>query len=134
QLLDEHPWPGNVDELQNLLRRLVAHGNEAQTQREVRRARAQVPLSQSSAAVHQPESVAQAQATTQAAATAHQPPGSLKEIARAAARAAECSAIARMLQRTRWNRKEAAEILGISYKALLYKIKENGLDKPSPAR
>ena len=36
-----------------------------------------------------------------------------------------------MLQRTRWNRKEAAEILGISYKALLYKIKENGLDKSS---
>jgi DNA-binding NtrC family response regulator len=34
-----------------------------------------------------------------------------------------------MLQRTRWNRKEAADILGISYKALLYKIKENGLDK-----
>jgi DNA-binding NtrC family response regulator len=38
-------------------------------------------------------------------------------------------AIARMLQRTRWNRKAAAAILGISYKALLYKIKENGLDK-----
>ncbi|PYR37756.1 MAG: hypothetical protein DMF93_17350 [Acidobacteria bacterium] len=30
-----------------------------------------------------------------------------------------------------WNRKETAEILGISYKALLYKIKENGLDKAS---
>jgi len=36
-----------------------------------------------------------------------------------------------MLTRTRWNRKETAEILGISYKALLYKIKENGLDKAS---
>lgn len=59
------------------------------------------------------------------------PPGSLKEIARAAAREAECAAISRMLQRTRWNRKEAAASLGISYKALLYKIKENGLDKPS---
>ena len=59
------------------------------------------------------------------------PPGSLKEIARAAAREAECAAISRMLQRTRWNRKEAAAFLGISYKALLYKIKENGLDKPS---
>jgi DNA-binding NtrC family response regulator len=34
-----------------------------------------------------------------------------------------------MLQRTRWNRKETAENLCISYKALLYKIKENGLDK-----
>jgi hypothetical protein len=44
---------------------------------------------------------------------------------------AERVLILRMLQRTRWNRKEAAEILGISYKALLYKIKENGLDKAS---
>jgi DNA-binding NtrC family response regulator len=58
-------------------------------------------------------------------------PASLKEIARAAAREAERVAISRMLQRTRWNRKEAAVCLGISYKALLYKIKENGLDKPS---
>ena len=32
---------------------------------------------------------------------------------------------------TRWNRREAAEILGISYKALLYKIKEAELDKAS---
>jgi len=36
-----------------------------------------------------------------------------------------------MLQQTHWNRKETAEILNISYKALLYKIKENGLDKAS---
>ncbi len=54
---------------------------------------------------------------------------SLKDISRAAAREAERALIARMLQQTRWNRKETAEILGISYKALLYKIKENGLDK-----
>ncbi len=36
-----------------------------------------------------------------------------------------------MLQQTRWNRKKTAEILGISYKALLYKIKDGGLDKAS---
>jgi two-component system response regulator AtoC len=56
---------------------------------------------------------------------------SLKDIARSAARQAERELILRMLTKTRWNRKEAAEILGISYKALLYKIKENGLDKAS---
>ena len=56
---------------------------------------------------------------------------SLKDIARTAAREAERELILRMLTRTHWNRKEAAEILGISYKALLYKIKENGLDKVS---
>ena len=64
-----------------------------------------------------------------AAAVADRGPVSLKDIARAASREAERELILRMLTRTRWNRKEAAEILGISYKALLYKIKENGLDK-----
>ena len=56
---------------------------------------------------------------------------SLKDISRTAAREAERELILRMLTKTRWNRKEAAENLGISYKALLYKIKENGLDKAS---
>ena len=56
---------------------------------------------------------------------------SLKDVARTAARQAERELISRMLQHTRWNRKEAAEMLGVSYKALLYKIKENGLDKVS---
>ena len=56
---------------------------------------------------------------------------SLKDISRTAAREAERELILKMLNQTRWNRKETAEILGISYKALLYKIKENGLDKVS---
>ncbi len=68
---------------------------------------------------------------TAAVATATSGNVSLKDIARTAAREAERELILRMLTRTRWNRKEAAEILGISYKALLYKIKENGLDKAS---
>ena len=55
--------------------------------------------------------------------------GSLKDIGRMAAREAERELIYRTLQQTRWNRREAAEILGISYKALLYKIKEAELDK-----
>jgi transcriptional regulator with GAF, ATPase, and Fis domain len=57
--------------------------------------------------------------------------GSLKDIARNAAREAERELIFRTLQQTRWNRREAAEILGISYKALLYKIKEAELDRAS---
>ena len=51
----------------------------------------------------------------------------LKKIAKQAARVAEKRVIAKVLQETRWNRKEAAERLQISYKALLYKMKENGL-------
>jgi len=46
-----------------------------------------------------------------------------------AAQVAEKRVIERVLQRTRWNRKEAAERLQISYKALLYKMKENGLSE-----
>jgi len=64
-----------------------------------------------------------------AAAAANAGNYSLKDISRTAAREAECELILRMLHQTRWNRKATAEILGISYKALLYKIKENGLDK-----
>jgi DNA-binding NtrC family response regulator len=40
---------------------------------------------------------------------------------------AEARLIAKVLERTRWNRREAAEILQISYKALLYKMKDAGL-------
>ena len=53
----------------------------------------------------------------------------LKAISRRAAQVAEKRVIERVLQQTRWNRKEAAERLQISYKALLYKIKENGLSE-----
>ena len=51
----------------------------------------------------------------------------LKAIAKRAAAVAEKRVIARVLDQTRWNRKEAAERLQISYKALLYKMKDNGL-------
>ena len=57
--------------------------------------------------------------------------GSLKDIGRMAAREAERELIYRTLQQTRWNRREAADLLGVSYKALLYKIKEADLDRAS---
>jgi two-component system response regulator AtoC len=53
----------------------------------------------------------------------------LKAISKRAAQVAEKRVIERVLQQTRWNRKEAAERLQISYKALLYKMKENGLSE-----
>ncbi len=51
----------------------------------------------------------------------------LKEIGRNAAREAERKAILSVLETTRWNRSQAARILKISYKALLYKIKDCGI-------
>ncbi len=47
----------------------------------------------------------------------------LKELGKKAAEMAEKEAIQNVLQETRWNRKEAAKIPHVSYKALLYKIK-----------
>ena len=51
---------------------------------------------------------------------------SLKEASRAASREAERELILKVLTRTRWNRRRAAQELQISYKALLYKLKQIG--------
>ncbi|MCH2186973.1 helix-turn-helix domain-containing protein, partial [Myxococcota bacterium] len=51
----------------------------------------------------------------------------LKAISKRASQIAEKKVIEKVLSQTRWNRKEAAQRLQISYKALLYKMKENGL-------
>jgi len=51
----------------------------------------------------------------------------LKSLARGAKDEAEAQAIARALEQTNWNRKQAAVILQISYKALLYKIRQYGI-------
>ena len=53
--------------------------------------------------------------------------GGLKSLARSAKDEAEAQAITRALEQTNWNRKQAAAILQISYKALLYKIRQYGL-------
>jgi two-component system, NtrC family, response regulator AtoC len=161
-------WPGNVRQLENLIKRMVVLNSEAAIMKELQqppaplqfRALASPSAPRSFNAAPQPApppAVAAAtvggmpmgmggngngngmQAHEPVAAAVHTAAGlamasgnySLKDIARTAAREAERELILRMLTRTRWNRKEAAEILGISYKALLYKIKENGLDKAS---
>jgi len=153
RLFMDYDWPGNVRELENLIKRAVVLGSEGAIRKEIQHGihmaahRIQPP-----SAVHQaiggvqPQVVAFAKANGVAAAPAgpaHLTPAeyaaaaaaegnySLKDISREAARQAERELILKMLQQTRWNRKETAEILGISYKALLYKIKENGLDKAS---
>jgi len=175
--LEAYDWPGNVRQLENMMKRMVVLGMEAPIMRELQQPSARpllrIPFSTApsrSAQPPQPElpppTAAVSSAGTNgsdraASAAGLAPPNgrhasngspnggpasaadhdktaaaaaanvSLKEIARTAARQAERDLILRMLTRTRWNRKEAAEILGISYKALLYKIKENGLDKAS---
>jgi two-component system, NtrC family, response regulator AtoC len=145
RLFAEYDWPGNVRELENLIKRTVILGSDESIRRELAEAIAArtlrsgpIPALQARGAAAPALSAPAAAAA--AAAVPSSPPadpspaapiGSLKDIARQAAREAEKELIYRTLQQTRWNRREAAEILGISYKALLYKIKEAELDKAS---
>jgi two-component system response regulator AtoC len=140
----EYDWPGNVRELENLIKRTVILGSDESIRRELAEAIAGRTFRAGPIPALQPRSgpppAAPAPSSSHAGATACPMPepetrtelvGSLKDIARQAAREAERHLIYRTLQQTRWNRREAAEILGISYKALLYKIKEAELDKAS---
>jgi two-component system response regulator AtoC len=112
--LMQHQYPGNVRELENIVKRMVVL-NDPLLER--------VPLG-----LRKPPIVEPSRAPGTLPERASLPDRvSLKEIARAAARAAEREAIARVLKETRWNRVRAAKLLGISYRALLYKIKDVGL-------
>src|SRR5260370_42081702 len=58
----------------------------------------------------------------------------LKALVRGLKDEAEMEAIADALEKTRWCRKAAAKMLGISYKALLYKMRQCNLDTPRSKR
>jgi two-component system response regulator AtoC len=130
--LVNHDWPGNIQELDAVMKRTVLRGTIEGIKDELEEAAA-APAAQPSDAYRKApagtgpgdEEVAnQAQAPNFSAVP-------LKEIGRQAAAGAERELIFRTLQHTRWNRREAAEMLGVSYKALLYKIKRAELDGAS---
>jgi two-component system response regulator AtoC len=126
ELFMDYPWPGNVRELENLIKRTVVLGTEAAIHREISPDHLKTATAFPSSNVH----------AVTAPSVSPEPANknghcSLKDVSRAAARAAESELILKILIQKHWNRKKTAEILGISYKALLYKIKENGLDKAS---
>lgn len=104
-LLARHGWPGNIRELENLARKIVVLGDARKAMDEV------------------PE-------MPKAALSVSGDPRwfSLKVAARAASRQAERDLISKVLERTHSNRKRAAQQLQISYKSLLYKIKQTGLE------
>ncbi|HXP47284.1 MAG TPA: sigma-54 dependent transcriptional regulator, partial [Terriglobales bacterium] len=105
----KHNWPGNVRELENFVKRYLILGDEAQVSREL-----QPEAAPADSALRPQE--------------AH--PGGLKSLVRGLKDEAEAEAIARTLEQTNWNRKEAARILNISYKALLYKTRQYGIEGP----
>ena len=117
-----YDWPGNVRELENLVRRLVVLRDPAMVLGELGPAPARPPGAGPANSV---------KAGTLHAALPEDAP--LKTVARRAARIAEREAILRALVRTGWNKRKAARRLQISYKALLYKIKDCEIVDPRDA-
>jgi two-component system response regulator AtoC len=103
--LQNREWPGNIREMENWLSRYVLLGEEE--------------LPQEASARKHPHSLPPVEATE----------GSipLKRIARQARRAMSRELILKALQANRWNRRKAAKDLKISYRTLLYEIREVGL-------
>jgi DNA-binding NtrC family response regulator len=116
----EYAWPGNIRELENLVKRFVLVGNEAQIIRELATHRSSV-LSHPSAPIP-PSPQPQSSPPRAGNGAVPEMPG-LLEIERRAAMEAGRKAIEDALAKTRWNRRQAAKMLKISYKALLNKLK-----------
>ena len=116
QAFVQHGWPGNIRELENFLKRMIVLQDPALPRTlvhgPVRAVAAEPPVAQSFSATRGL---------------------SLKEISRRAVLEAEREVIWRSLEQCRWNRVKTAKMLKISYRALLYKIKDMGLKQDSAA-
>ena len=105
-----YPWPGNLRELENFVKRYVILEDDEGSFRELL------------------EMTATRQRTSPREEVAPAREQGLKALVRSLKDEAEMEAIADALEKTHWCRKDAAKMLGISYKALLYKIRQFGLD------
>jgi two-component system, NtrC family, response regulator AtoC len=111
-VLRKYHWPGNVRELENLVKRYVILGNE--------------DVISSDLAPRTPDFFnAEIPIDGQI---------SLKKVTRQAVRELERKIILKVLQNHHWNRKQAARTLSISYRALLYKIRDAGLPSNRAAK
>lgn len=111
RLLQAYHWPGNIRQLENMIKRYVILGNEACISNDLAEP---VP---GSFDFDIPEGG----------------PVPLKKMTQQAVRRLERQIILKVLQNTHWNRRRAAELLKISYRALLYKIRDAGLSPNRPA-
>ncbi|HUN63300.1 MAG TPA: sigma 54-interacting transcriptional regulator [Candidatus Sulfotelmatobacter sp.] len=102
EVLLSYHWPGNIRELENVAKKMVALGETNLAIADLRVARVNPPQG----------------------ATSSERLSSLKVAAKAASRQTERELILQALERTKWNRKRAARELQISYKSLLYKLKQ----------
>ncbi len=105
RMMSEYEWPGNIRELENLIMRYVVRGSEEAFEGEL--------------GGHEPGPAAPALPVKGSI--------SLKKVARQAVEELERKIIRKVLEEHHWNRKQAARALNISYRALLYKIKDAGV-------
>src|ERR1017187_6257902 len=112
-----YPWPGNLRELENFVKRYVILEDDESSWREL------VEMSATRQRTS-PRQETQAPREQQG----------LKALVRGLKDEAEMEAIADALEKTRWCRKDAAKMLCISYKALLYKMRQFNLDTPRTRR
>ena len=112
--LTEHSWPGNIRELENVINRYLVLGDER-------------------AILDELELNGDLQRNAAAPAGEMPAGGGLKQMVRSLKGEAEAIAIQQVLEGVGWNRKAAANDLQISYKALLYKIKQYDLSPPGHA-
>jgi two-component system response regulator AtoC len=144
QLFQSYDWPGNIRELENMIKRIVILQDESLVVRELSRSPRATPAYAAAGAVaaadaggpvgseervelDAPIEEDEPQAEV---AVAPAPAGSrLAEVAKSAALTAERAIIEDTLRQVHWNRRRAAEQLGVSYKTLLNKIKECGISR-----
>ncbi len=116
---ERYPFPGNVRELENMIKRIVVLESEQSILTEMADGRARAG---------EPAGSGLERLLAEIEQTAGEVP--LREVGRRAAMEAEREAIERTLERTHWNRKKAARLLKVSYKTLLQKIRECDLHPP----
>jgi len=122
-----YPWPGNLRELENFVKRYLVMADEAAAMAELRATGRQNQIVKELP----PVPITPRSEGTPTNGEAH---GShLTSVLRTLKNETELQAISQALQETRWNRKRAARLLNISYRGLLYKIRQHGITQATGA-